>query len=227
VYRHRHRLYNHVDWFRHKSRWRHARAMWTIVWSSGPNFIVVGPPIIVLCTFNAVFVATFNYCVSKGQLPKLVPLLSVSSFPFTLSAPSLAILLVFRVNATFGRFDEARRLWGLSVIRTRDLARQALAWVRCPADVSKMECVVRHVKAYPYCLKDHLTVGNTVHEDLVGVLEPHELEGVMGARHKPNYVLQVMIPRVLTMYLLDPPPTAMLTSQSKMQCNMYLINNIK
>jgi hypothetical protein len=44
-----------------------------------------------------------------------------------------------------------------------------------------------------------------VHEDLVGVLEPHELEGVMGARHKPNYVLQVMIPRVLTMYLLDPP----------------------
>lgn len=175
--------------------------MWTIVWSSGPNFIAVGPPIIVLCTFNAVFVTTFNYWVSKGGLPKLVPLLSVSSFPFTLSAPSLAILLVFRVNATFGRFDEARRLWGLSVIRTRDLARQALAWVRCPADVSKMECVVRHVKAYPYCLKDHLTVGNTVHEDLVGVLEPQELEGVMGARHKPNYVLQVIFPRVLTMYL--------------------------
>ena len=175
--------------------------MWTIVWSSGPNFITVGPPIIALCTINATFVATFNYCVSEGRLPTLVPLLSVSSFPFTLSAPSLAILLVFRVNATFGRFDEARRLWGLSVIRTRDLSRQALAWIRCPADTSRKECLIRHVKAYPYCLKDHLTVGNTVHEDLVGVLEPHELEGVISAHHKPNHVVQVMIPRVVSMYL--------------------------
>lgn len=50
--------------------------------------------------------------------------------PFTLSAPALGLLLVFRVNSASARFNEARVLWGDIVNRSRDIARQSQLWAQ-------------------------------------------------------------------------------------------------
>lgn len=186
---HRNTVYGHSDWNRHKSSWRHGRHMSSVV-SSGVIF-ALGPPVIT-CTLVAVLVSVFNQSVQNGLFPKWIPLLHVASLPFTLTAPVLALLLVFRTNASYSRFDEARKAWGSNVNRTRDLTRQALTWIRMANDAPKLQCLLRHIKAYSFCLKDHLIQDDTLRGELIGILEPSELDCVMSSKHRPNYVLQVL-----------------------------------
>jgi putative membrane protein len=147
-------VYGHDEWAKHQSSWRHGRHILSTV-SSGVIFRT-GPPV-VLCTLVAVFVSVFNHLVLAGRLPDSVPKLEVSSIPFTLTSSVLSLLLVFRTNSSYNRFDEARKAWGSNVNRTRDLARQALTNIRSPEDTPQLHCLLRHIKAYSFCLKSHLT----------------------------------------------------------------------
>lgn len=186
---HRNKVYGHPEWAKHKSSWRHGRHLYSI-FSSGVIF-ALGPPVFT-CTLLATFVTVFNHLVKAQQLlPPWMPSLQVASLPFTLTSSVLSLLLVFRTNSSYTRFDEARKIWGSNVNRTRDVARQALTWIRNPSDASKLACLLRHIKAYPFCLKDHLTEETGLRSELEGVLEFHELEAAMIAQHRPNYVLQV------------------------------------
>lgn len=186
---HRNKVYGHPEWAKHKSSWRHGRHL-TSIFSSGVIF-ALGPPVFT-CTLLATFVAVFNHFVQAQKLPPWVPLLQVASLPFTLTSSVLSLLLVFRTNSSYNRFDEARKLWGSNVNRTRDLARQALTWIRHPHDASKLSCLLRHIKAYSFCLKDHLTEETTLRSDLEEILEISEIEALFTSQHRPNYVIQVM-----------------------------------
>lgn len=129
-------VFEQEDWTRHRSSDRHSRHILSIassrvIWS-------LGPPVLKL-TFIAALVAIFNEAVLLHLFPFWVPLLHVDSLPFQLTAPALALLLVFRTNASYGRFDEARKAWESNVNRSRDLARQALTWIRLPADLEKLD----------------------------------------------------------------------------------------
>ena len=58
----------------------------------------------------------------------LIPHLPVLSLPlsfFTLTGSSLGLLLVFRTNAAYGRWDDARKVWGSIINNCRSLGRQA------------------------------------------------------------------------------------------------------
>ena len=46
----------------------------------------------------------------------------------SLTGSTLGLLLVFRTNSSYNRFDEARKAWGLLVNRCRDIERQATAF---------------------------------------------------------------------------------------------------
>lgn len=187
---HRYTVYGHAEWNRHKSSWRHGRHLSSVV-SSGVIF-TLGPPVITF-TMMAVVVSVINHYVEERVLPKWIPLLHVASLPFTLTAPVLALLLVFRTNASYSRFDEARKAWGSNVNRTRDLGRQALTWIRLKNDAPKLHCLLRHIKAFSFCLKDHLIEDETeLRGEIADILDSTELENIMSAKHRPNYVLQVM-----------------------------------
>ena len=45
--------------------------------------------------------------------------------PFTIAMPALSLLLVFRTNTAYARWNEARTLWGGVVNTCRNLQRQA------------------------------------------------------------------------------------------------------
>jgi putative membrane protein len=51
---------------------------------------------------------------------------TLTAAPFSLMGVSLAIFLGFRINASYDRYWEARKLWGGVLIEARNLARQAL-----------------------------------------------------------------------------------------------------
>lgn len=118
---HRNTVYGHPEWAKHKSPWRHGRQMLSI-FSSG-IIVSLAPPVI-LSTVASAFVTLINYGVLERRLASWVPKFQIDIMPFSLLAPVLALLLVFRTNASYQRFDEARKVWGSNVNRSRDLARQ-------------------------------------------------------------------------------------------------------
>ena len=56
--------------------------------------------------------------------PWCVSLVVESSEPFNLTSFALSLLLVFRTNASYARWVDARTLWGGVVNRSRDVVRQ-------------------------------------------------------------------------------------------------------
>lgn len=154
----------------------------------------IGPPVL-LSTLAALFVTLVNYGVKEGKFASWVPLLEIAITPFNLIAPVLAFLLVFRTNSSYQRFDEARKVWGSNVNRTRDLARQLLTWIRNPDDKPKLELLLRHIKAYPYFLKHHLTKpleGKNPINEVIELLTHEEIEKIRHVQNRPIYILQVL-----------------------------------
>lgn len=60
--------------------------------------------------------------VLPGSLPGVT--FSVTGELFNLSSFALSLLLVFRTNASYDRWLEARLIWGGIINRSRDLVRQ-------------------------------------------------------------------------------------------------------
>ena len=87
-------------------------------------------------------------------LPSVFPILRSSSLPYQLTAPALALLLVFRTEASYSRYEEGRKAWVGIIAGTDDLARQVI----CSVDGSGDELVIkdlllRYVAAFPVALK--------------------------------------------------------------------------
>jgi putative membrane protein len=57
-----------------------------------------------------------------------VPMLSLPTAPFTLSSPALGLLLVFRTNASYQRWLEARMRWGTIITQSRNVVRMGATW---------------------------------------------------------------------------------------------------
>ncbi|CAK9254413.1 unnamed protein product [Sphagnum jensenii] len=182
-------VYDHDDWMRHRSSARHAKHLLSV--ASSRVILALGPPVMTL-TAIAAAITGYNEAVLAHALPLWMPLMQVSSLPFSLTAPALALLLVFRTNASYGRFDEGRKAWGSIVNRTRDITRQALTWTQSPDDAHKVQCFLRHAVAFCYCLKDHVAREEDLKMELKGLLQKKEVEAAMASRHRPNYVLQIM-----------------------------------
>jgi len=133
-------------------------------------------------------------------LPKLVPRMIVYSIlgagaaylyqhtgffippiAHTLVGVALGLLLVFRTNASYDRFWEGRRLFGMIVNRSRDLVRQIVAYLGGDdaAARGERETLVRHVNLL-YALirqflrreRDLAALGPLVTDEERAVLEP-------------------------------------------------------
>lgn len=134
-------VYDQEAWAHHRSSLRHGR---TILSMMGSKVVTALCPAVSGLTLVAVALAGYNQMKTSHWLPSWFPLLHVSPLPFQLLAPALALLLVFRTNASYARFDEARRAWGSNVTRTRDIARKALSCIQDPSDAERLSKLLRH-----------------------------------------------------------------------------------
>ena len=102
----------------------------------------------------AVVIASYNSAVALEWLPGIFPILRSSSLPYQLTAPALALLLVFRTEASYSRYEEGRKAWVRIIAGTDYLARQVI----CSVDGSGDELVIkdlllRYIAAFPVALK--------------------------------------------------------------------------
>ena len=79
--------------------------------------------------------------------------INLTSAPFSLMGVALAIFLGFRINASYDRYWEARKLWGGVLIDTRNLARQALTF---PVQTAEIRTFILGLAAFAASMRNQL-----------------------------------------------------------------------
>ncbi|SEM40310.1 putative membrane protein [Pseudoxanthomonas sp. GM95] len=125
--------------------------------------------------------------------------LSLEAVPLAQLGSALAIFLAFRANAAYGRWWEARQLWGSLVNTSRAIARQAMTALDVdPADPRQLalrDDIVVHQVAFVHALRCHLRKQNPFPE-LTGLLGEARADGLRGYANVPN-VLTLQIGSLL------------------------------
>lgn len=144
-------LYNHEKWVHHRSSLRHIRHLLSSL--SSRVILSLIPPVITFTSFAAA-IAGYNYAVLADWLPEFLPVLRASSLPYQLTAPALALLLVFRTEASYSRFEEGRKAWTKVIGTANDFARQVVAAVEnSSGDAPIKEALLQYIMAFPVALK--------------------------------------------------------------------------
>ncbi|CAM6097853.1 unnamed protein product [Calypogeia fissa] len=193
-------FYRAEDWFKHRSSKRHLRH----ILSTFKSRVIISliPPVTALTAMSAL-VALYNTLVEDSILPSFLPVLHTSSLPYQLTAPALALLLVFRTEASYSRYDEGRKTWTKVFACTKDFSRQCLAWIQNPLDSYRRMDLLHYIMAFPVALKCHLLDGSDVYEDLKLLLDEEDLAVVMNSAHRPNCLLQLMTQSLALVDLTD------------------------
>ncbi|PSC75582.1 UPF0187 chloroplastic [Micractinium conductrix] len=184
-------------WIMHRSTDRYFRHLWGL--PSSRVLQGLFKPIGYILAISAA-VCAYGTAQAAGALPATLPLLASAiklKELFGMTSFALSLLLVFRTNASYARWDEGRKMWGMVLNRTRNICRLGLAWIGDDKrELRSMLC--RWAPAFSKTLMCHLRKGEDLREELEGILLPHEIEGVLRASHRPNYVLQVLAQIVRT-----------------------------
>eukprot|EP00985_Skeletonema_marinoi_P027052 scaffold21581_cov132-Skeletonema_marinoi.AAC.15 len=222
--KYRRTVYTHDQWVKHRSPDRFVNNLSTL-FNSG-IYKNVGKEV-VFTTSVAIFVWAWNLLVGgyqdlsgvahdpiiQGEWAKIVGLPLQA---FTTVSPSLGLLLAFRTNSSYKRWDEARKFWGLNINHTRDLNRMATAWygnegdpwdgtefMGAPSskaqaiDPAERQYLLGQISlmtwAFVRSMKRHLSPPDEDEEDYLAEmksrLSPEQAEAIISAVHRPNRAL--------------------------------------
>lgn len=112
---------------------------------------------------------------------------------FTLLGLSLAIFMGFCNSASYDRFWEGRKLWGLLVIETRSLTRQVLTLINddSPDSKSKKQEFIKMISAVCWALNFQLR-NKEATDKLKELLSDENFERVKDKKFKPIILLDIM-----------------------------------
>ncbi|CAA0813619.1 UPF0187 protein - chloroplastic [Striga hermonthica] len=207
-------LYGHENWVQHRSSSRHVRHFMSSL--SSRVILSLVPPVIFFTSVSAV-IAAYNSAVSLDLLPEFFPVLRASSLPYQLTAPALALLLVFRTEASYSRFEEGKKAWTKVIVGANDFARQVLASVGSPNpnDVSLKNAILKYIMAFPVALKCHIIYGSDIARDLKNLLEVEDLAVVLSSKHRPRCIIEFISQ---SLHMLDLEPAKLNMLESKLGC---------
>lgn len=125
-----------------------------------------------------------------------VPELYLSFTPIGVLGSALAIFIAFRNNSAYGRWWEARQIWGALVNHSREFARMVINFVdvcirahperKSEMDAFKKELVYRHI-AFVHALRFHLRKQETW-DEISPFLSTEDHASVTASQNKPNFI---------------------------------------
>ena len=132
--KYRRSVYMHNEWVRHRSSDRFYTNLATISKSGvgialRNELILVSGVALFVILANCLFVSYHDFAGIEQPGPLSAYWFegpwSLPSLPFTIAMPALSLLLVFRTNTAYSRWNEARTLWGGVVNNCRNIVRQS------------------------------------------------------------------------------------------------------
>lgn len=221
--KYRRTVYTHDQWVKHRSPDRFVNNLGSFTQSgiykqvSQEVFLTVSIAVSV-CVWNALvggyqdFSGVMHDAVIQEDWAMKV---GMPLEAFTLLSPSLGLLLVFRTNSSYNRWDEARKFWGLNINHTRDLNRMATTWYGNQSELDNTDFIGVPAKepepidpierqyllgqvslmtwAFVRSMKRHLSPPAEDEEDFVAEinsrLNPEQADAIISATHRPNRAL--------------------------------------
>mmetsp|Transcript_35005 Transcript_35005/g.100809 ORF Transcript_35005/g.100809 Transcript_35005/m.100809 type:complete len:251 (+) Transcript_35005:185-937(+) len=90
-----------------------------------------------VCFYNNLFVEGMEGFGGKHYEPLLhLPGLQLPMVPFTISTAALGLLLTFRTNVSYARWNEARTAWGKVINDSRSIVRMGSIWAKSYNNIS-------------------------------------------------------------------------------------------
>jgi len=198
-------VYSHDDWKKHRSQDRFIYYLFAI-FKSGV-YKNLGREV-TATSLVATLVVIYN-CIAGGYtdldgmqqaaIIEGLPKIGLPLAAFTLTSPSLGLLLVFRTNSSYKRWDEARKNWGMNINHTRDLVRMAnVFYDGTGVSPEKRAEDLNHVAlctwAFVRSMKRHLSPEwedeTAFQEELYEKLPQQQAQMILDAAHRPNRALQ-------------------------------------
>eukprot|EP00980_Cylindrotheca_fusiformis_P018235 scaffold5918_cov130-Cylindrotheca_fusiformis.AAC.6 len=131
----RRNVYSAADWIKVRRSTRFIDTLWSTPKSALINQISTE---VLVMTTSALFVVLFNDLLVSGYtdfsgvhqdgIAPFLPALKLPLAPFTLSSGALGLLLTFRTNVSYSRWNEARTAWGKVINDSRSIARMGCIW---------------------------------------------------------------------------------------------------
>ena len=109
----------------------------------------------------------------------------------------LGLFLVFRTNTAYDRWWEGRKLWGLLVNNTRNLAHKLNAFLE-HNDSGNRNWFAIMIPNFVYSTKEHLRKGTKLEE--LEIPDDQFPERIKGVKHIPNRISSMMYERVDDLY---------------------------
>ncbi|TVU48685.1 hypothetical protein EJB05_08330, partial [Eragrostis curvula] len=199
-------LYDKASWREHRSSRRHLRHFLSSL--SSRVILSLVPPVSAFTAFAAA-IAAFNTLFPAYAL-------TASPLPYQLTAPALALLLVFRTEASYARFDEGRKAWMRVLAGAADLAGMLMGAHHPHHDDHPLRRdLLDYILAFPVALKCHIISDSDIRTDLEGLLAEDDLNVVLESKHRPRCIIQ-FISQGLQMLDLEEPKRNIM--ESKLSC---------
>ena len=200
-------VYTHEDWVKHRSPDRFGRNLFTLsnsgIYRSLFKEVAATTTVAsLIIIWNMIFgeYQDLSSVTHPGIMhDSLIPIICLPLAPFTLASPSLGLLLVFRTNTSYQRWDEARKNWGMNINHTRDLVRLGNAYYdrtavspeRVEDDLNRLAlCTWAFVRSMKRHLSPEWDDEEAFQIELKEKLPAEQAQMILDAAHRPNRALQ-------------------------------------
>lgn len=126
------------------------------------------------------------YACFISLLSIFIPWLSLPISPFEYAGIIMGLILVFRVNAGYDRWWEARKLWGNVVNCSRNLAIIITSYIE-PSNKGEIDKILGLIAAMPYLMKNNLR-GITSVAEVKHLLCDDTYAQLQQWQHRPNLI---------------------------------------
>ena len=130
--------------------------------------------------------AAFIYACFISLLSIFIPSLSLPISPFEYAGAIMGLILVFRVNAGYDRWWEARKLWGTVVNCSRNLAIIIMNYIET-SNADEIANTLGLIAAMPYLMKNTLRESTSTSE-VKHLLSNDTYLQLQQWQHKPNFI---------------------------------------
>ncbi len=139
-------------------------------------------------------IVVFFYSCLISMINYVEPSVFLPIGPFEYAGLVMGLILVFRLNAGYDRWWEARKLWGTLVNQSRNLAIIIANYVLTTESHEKLK-IINYIAAMPFLVKNSLRGDDSV-DDIKHLLENTELLKISPFKNKP-IILSSMIAQKL------------------------------
>jgi len=157
--------FTQVQWTKHKSPYRRLRHMANLATSS-PVQRLVFPDLFGVAAISSVLVY-YNEIVCGG-VAELI--LTMPAGGFAGATTAIGLLAGFKLNASYGRYEECRIFWGDINNTIRDLAQETMMWQQDPDQRNRM---LKLCQVFPMTHMFHVNYKGCHHNLTKKAISPH------------------------------------------------------